>query len=498
MRLVFSELKESSNMSFIASASRVCTLTLGAVLFLQSGAFALDLDWHGQFRAEENVLFGYTHDVGATPNNGYTIPNNGDSPATFQNLFFRLNPRVLVNDNVSLHSDIWLGAPDSGLFGSSAGAGSYYYHSTNTGNVSLTARTLFAELASDFGTIRVGRVPLNWGLGIIWNAKEKGFDRLPSNGDGISMVTKLGAFKFSPAIIKYQNANASNVLGTPSSLNSGNAGVSDYTASLMYNNDDEQIDLGIMFMRRIAGQNANVVNPFSVNTPSTSGFAYNVWDFFVKKKAGIVNVGVEVPLVTGLVASRDYSTVAGALKADAQVGERWNLKLNMGSANGQDNGVGGTPDKLTVFSFHPDYRPGFLMFNYNYRNIASGVGSPYNNPVTNARFLALGADYTLGKWTHGVQGLYAIADKTANGAAGDLYYNYSEGRYDTQAGGPSQQKGLGMEFDYRLSYDWDESIHFGLDSGFYIPGKFYEFSNSASTNSNKTVFGTNLSMLVQF
>ncbi len=478
-------------MSFFATASRVCTLTLGAVLFLNSGALALDLDWHGQFRAEENVIFGYTHGVGATPNNGYTIPNNGDSPATFQNLFFRLNPRVLVNDNVSLHSDIWLGAPDTGLFGSDAGTRNYYFNSTSTGNAALTARTLFAEIASDFGTIRVGRLPLNWGLGLIWNAKESGFDRLPSNGDGISMVTKLGAFKFSPSIIKYQNANANNV-------GIGNAGVSDYTASLMYNNDDEQIDLGIMFMRRIAGINSNVVNPFSITTPGTSGYNYNVWDFYARKKAGIFTIGVEVPLVTGLVASRDYSTVAGALKADAQVNERWNLKLNLGSANGQENGVGGTPNKLTAFAFHPDYRPGFLMFNYNYRNIATGTGSPYNNPVTNARFLALGAEYNTGKWSHGVQGLYAIADKAANGVAGNLYFNTNDGIYQVQGGSPAQEKGLGMEFDYRLSYEWDESIRFGLDTGFYFPGKFYEFSNSVATNTNKTVFGTNLNMLVQF
>ena len=502
-------------MSLFTPASRVVgLLLLGS--FINQNAQALELDWHGQFRAEENLIFGYTHNVpvptGANPSLGYSIPNNGDAPATFQNLFFRLDPRVIVNDNVSLHSDLWLGTPDQGFFGSNAPTAIGSYQPYNTGNANVTAHTLYGEVASDFGTIRVGRLPLNWGLGLVWNSDDKGWDRLPSNGDGFGLVTKFGAFKFMPTIVKYQDYNhnpnfapATGVAGEPAT---GNAGESDYTVALSYDNDDEQVNLGVLFMRRIAGMNANVLNPYSVGTfgtpgnynQSNTGYAYNLWDFYAKKKAGVFSFAAEVPLVSGLVASHTYSSVSGALKVTAKTSEHWNLTADLGSAAGQDtssvSGLNGT--NLTAFYFHPDYRPGFLMFNYNYRNIALQSGSPYDNPITDARFVALRADYSTGKWTHGFQGLWAVADKVADGVAGNAYFNTLDHQYQTERGGAAQDKGLGVEVDYSLGYDWDESIHFGLELGLYAPGSFYDFNNTSTPDSHKTIFGTNLSMMVKF
>ena len=488
-------------MSSFASALRLM-FSVASLIFLSSTLFfvpqakALELDWHGRFRAEMNTIYGYTHGVASLPNDGYSISNSGDSPATFQNLFMRLEPRVLVNDNVTLHSDFWLGLPDRSFFGSD-GHGSRNFSSTTTGNANVSAHALYAEIATDFGTLHVGRFPLNWGLGLVWSARDDGWGRLPSNGDGFSLLTKLGAFQFMPAIVKYEDGNSSGVVG--------NSGASDYSVSLTYKNDDEQVDLGILFLRRIAGVNANIVNPFS-GTPvapntqvATAGYAYNIWDFYAKKRSGIFIFKAEVPLANGLVASKDFSTVAGAVKATAQTSEHWSLNLNLGSANGQSNGAGGVPpSKFTAFYFHPDYRPGLILFNYNFRNSVSGTGSPYDNAVTNAKFLAIGAQYASGKWTHGGQWLYAIADKTADGSAGNIYFNTLDRHYQTENGGTAQEKSLGFEIDYNMGYQWDEAIRFGLDLGLYFPGKFYDFNNGAIANTHKAVFASNLNVLVKF
>jgi len=501
-------------MSLFRGASGALVFALFLIASSNSSK-ALDLDWHGQFRAEDNTLFGYTHNVAypsgqTNPNNGYTVPYNGDSPATFQNLFLRLDPRVLVNDNISIHSDIWLGTPDKGAFGNDASSGknAYSFSSTSTGNASITANSLYSEVATDFGTFRVGRMPLNWGLGLVWKADNKGFDRLPSSGDGISLVTKFGAFKFMPAIIKYQNFNQYNAATYSSNGGApeGNAGASDYVGALMYTNDDEQVDLGVQFMRRVAGINSNVLNPFSVGVTGaenqTSGsYAYNIWDFYVKKKLGAFKFEAEVPLANGLVAGHTYSTVAGAIKVEAQANEHWKYKANIGTASGQGSmAASNVPTaNLSAFAFNPDYRPGFLMFNYNYRNIADQTGSPYDNPVTDARFLALQAEYDTGKWSHGFEWLYAIADTAADGVAGNVYFNTYDKQYQTEnAGVAAQSKNLGWEVNYAIGYDWDESIHFGAQTGLYFPGGFYDFNNSATPNSHKTVFGTNVNMMVRF
>ena len=499
--------------------SSLRTVLFGALFLFSTSAFALDLDWHGQFRTETNWLFGYSHGQLANPavgvDQGYFIPQNGDSPASFQNIFFRLDPRVIVTDNVSLHTDIWFGTPDRGIFGGDT-TGTSNFFSTSTGNASITGHEFYAEIATDFGTLTAGRAPLNWGLGLIWNNNKDGFDRLPSTGDVIRLNTKLGSFRFTPGIIKYRNgsnyggtagATVPGTVGISNFTQSGASSATDYTVALAYDNDDEQLSLGLLFMRRIAGLNAQIINPFYVypttatatTSPTTSGYAYNVWDFYAKKHAGIFTLSAEVPLVTGIVASNTYSTVAAAGKVVAQLNDRWSLKLNLGKADGQGNlNAGQSASKLTAFYFHPDVRPGFLMFNYNLRNLSNSSLSPYDNPVNNARYLSMAADLNAGKWSHEFLFLYAVADKTADGVANNLYFNGYNRVYNVEAGGPSQDNHLGFETDYTLGYDWDESIRLGMDLGLYFPGRFYEFSNSATKNVQKTVFGSSLNLLVRF
>lgn len=453
---------------------------------------ALDLDWQGRFQVETNSLFGYSH--GEAIDKGYNIPRNADTPASFQNLFLSLRPRVLVNDNVSIFSDLWFNSPDAGFFGSNTtGGGAYSIN--RTGNAAVSARALYAEVATDFGTFRVGRMPLHFGLGLIWNSSAPGNrSRLPSYGDGMSLTTKLGSFKVTPAFVKYQQAR---LTGSTQAFQA-DSGITDYALNLSYQNEDEQMDAGLQFMRRLAGPASGILDPFATTPPggpvAVTGYVYNVWDFYAKKKAGMMTYAVEVPLASGLVASQSYSTVAGAFHARADLSDFWNLKLNLGAASGQGNQ---SPNKLTAFYFHPDYRPGLIMFNYNLRNISKGTGSAYDNPITNARFLSLSAGYVRGKFSHEVLGLYAFADQAADGT--NRFFNTWSGQYEAGGNGAQAQgKGLGFEMDYSLGYDWDESTRFGADFGLFFPGNFYAFSNTAVQNTQKAVFGTNLGMTVRF
>ncbi|NDG83412.1 MAG: hypothetical protein EBX52_00050 [Proteobacteria bacterium] len=451
------------------------------------------MDWKGEFRGETNTLFGYAQD--ATSVSGYAVKNNNDSPANFQNLFFSLRPRVLVNDNVSIHSNLWFNSPDSGFFGSNTVTNrTPTYHGVQSGTGTLTAREFFAEVATDFGTFRVGRVPLHYGLGLVWNSEGGLKSRLPSNGDAMTLNAKFGALKLSPGFVKYQQASV--VGGSMQPL----SGISDYSLGISYSNDDEQLDIGLLFLRRLAGQDSGVVNPFFTDAyvpggpVASAGYAYNIWDFYAKKRSGIFTVAAEVPIASGIVASQQYSTVAGAVKASAAVSDHWKLKADVGSASGQGNAA---TNKLTAFYFHPDYRPGFLMFNYNYQNIANGTGSYYDQPVTNARFFSFAGEYSSGKFSHEFLTLIGFADQVADGA--NNFFNTQLGRFETATPGiTAQGKNLGFELDYGLGYDWDEFTRFALDLGLYVPGSYYDFNNTATPSTHKSVFGTHLSMAVKF
>ncbi len=485
--------------SIIALTALVFASTLGT-------AQAMDLDWHGQFRAETNWLWGYSHGVALTnPTNvdqGYTIPYNGSSPASFQNLFLRLDPRVIVNDNATIYTDIWVGTPDQGFFGSDL-TSQGKFHNTSTGRATISMNEFYAELATDFGTLKIGRAPLHWGLGLVWNNTHALFDRLPSTGDIIGLTTKLGAFKLMPAMVKYRLG--SNLGGTYSSATNstseGWSGAADYTLGLAYENPDEQLDAGLLFMRRISGANANVVNPLSgvASNSATAGYGYNLWDFYLKKKASIFTVAVEVPLVSGQVQGVNYSSVAAAVDARAQLNDHWTIKAGFGQADGQDN-ISSTqsPSKMSSFYFHPDYRPGLIMFNFNRRNFSNG-SSAYNDPITNARFFSLGIDYGTGKWSYTLQGITASAMYTASGILGTAYHNTLDGTFHaTGAGATAQRPGMGVEVDYLMGYQWDEAIRLGMQMGLLFPGKFYEFSNSSVVNKQKVVFATVMNMSVKF
>ncbi|MBS1959665.1 MAG: hypothetical protein JST80_09360 [Bdellovibrionales bacterium] len=458
-------------------------------------AMALDLDWHGQLRAETNWLWGYSNGnlkPNDTLDHGYSVYLNGDTPASFQNLFFDLSPRVIVNDNVSIKSDLWLGTPDTGMFGSDQGFTSYYFTS-HTGNATIVANTFYAEMATDFGTITVGRAPLNWGLGVIWNYDASRFYRMPSTGDMIKMTTKLGAFRFSPAVVKYRRGTNYGGSTSGNGTIQGSSGVSDYSVALQYANEDDQMDLGVLFLRRLAGPNSIVTTPYI-----STGYAYNVWDFYARKNAGAFTLAAEVPLVTGSVGGQDYSTVAGAAKVDIKLSEKWKTKFNFGMANGQGNTSTVNGTKLTAFYFHPDYRPGLVMFNYNLQNLSDGVKSPYDNPVTNATFFSAAIDYASGKWSHELLGLFASADKTADGVSA-FYFNNNSHTYQANAAGAAQEKGLGFEIDYSLGYEWDEAMQLGLNMGLYFPGNYYKFANDAvNTNNLSTIFGSSVNVRVMF
>lgn len=486
--------------------------------FCSVSAHALDLDWHGQFRAETNWLYGYSHGAVGQPNattdNGYFIPNNGESPGSFQNLFFRLNPDVLVNDNVTIHSEFWLGAPDSSFFGSNASSqfSDRQYTSSQTGNAVISARRFWADIVTDYGLFSVGRAPLHWGMGLVWNQGNGDFDRFPSSGDTVRFMTKFGSFRFIPAFTKYRiGTNLGGSLDPTSGTTvSGSSGMSDYSLQLTYDNIDEQLELGVMFLRRLAGQNqgaaTGALNPLGTTTGEVAGMNYNIWDFYFKKSVGYVDFSVEAPLTSGKIGGTQYSSVAFAGEMKARLGDRWMTKIRAGQADGQENvPAGGASSKITLFSFHPDYRPGFLMFNYNPRAFSNSVGgtglSPYDSPVTNARFLNFEGSYSVTKWEYKTMFTIAQAISTASDEGGSLYYNSWTRQMETVAAGAKKQSSsMGFEVDTGVGYQWDEATRLNFMTGLYFPGAFYKFSNNAdgSENSLKTVWGTNFQLSVKF
>src|SRR5581483_12091168 len=88
----------------------------------------------------------------------------------------------------------------------------------------ITAQRYWGEFDSDIGIFEIGRAPLDWGLGLIWNRGDgiwgrgskktdhpedkketygRPWDRYESTGDQVRLVSRFGSFIFSPAYILY-------------------------------------------------------------------------------------------------------------------------------------------------------------------------------------------------------------------------------------------------------------------------------------------------------
>ena len=98
---------------------------LGGILSI-GNASALELDWSGQFWSEYNFIHNYamdsspqgiSEDATRSSAGGYYVPGGGSADASFQSLFLRLRPKIVVNDNIYIKSEFWLGDPIFGMIG---------------------------------------------------------------------------------------------------------------------------------------------------------------------------------------------------------------------------------------------------------------------------------------------------------------------------------------------------------------------------------------------
>jgi hypothetical protein len=526
-----------------STASRTLCLffSLSALVSLSSSsANALELDWSGQFRAEYNIIHNYTLDSSDAGNSfdaaraaagGYYIPSGGNNTSSFQTVFLRLQPKVIVNDNIFIKSEFWLGDPVYGIFGNAVPYSTdqrQFYSNQSRGSV-ITAQRFWGEFLSDVGTVQVGRAPLNWGLGIVWNSGDGLWDRYESTGDTIRLISKFGAFSFMPSFVMYSAGN--NVGGasafTPSTpptapgytISNGDGGLREYTLALKYENLDDELEGGVNFIRRLGGAAQDPLGGYLGPQARPVSINFNIWDIYAKKRLGKFTLAAEAPITTGSLGtttgqSLDYSTFAIAGEVDWKMSDSWELLAKGGHAPGQPNSSGPIPDNFRAFFFNPAYRLGLIMFNYqlasfygpntqNNPNVgAQYLRSPYDNPIVNANYLLVNPMFHTDKWTFDLKFIYAAADKTA--ANGSYFYNTLTRSVSPKAAVEDQGSTIGFETDVGATFQWDEYFQFRLAAGFMVPGSFWKFSNAVDTSGNpienntSTVFATSAQVGVSF
>jgi hypothetical protein len=492
-------------------------------------ASALELDWSGQFWSEYNFIHNYSMDsttVSADPARsaagGYYVPGGGANDASFQSLFLRLRPKLVVNDNIYIKSEFWFGDPIFGMFGNAAPYTSdqHQYYSSQSRGSNITAQRFWGEFLTDLGTVQVGRVPLNWGLGLVWDSGDKVWDRYMSTGDAIRWIAKFGSFSFIPSIILSSTGNTvggsclvTGGVGSACDSGLGAGGVLDYSVIFKFENTDDEFEAGVNLMKRLAGPSQNAGSGLIVpggTSGTVGGASLLTYDFYAKKKFDKLMVSGEVPLMSGSLGGSQVSTFAFAGEADWKPSDTLEFILKAGYAPGESNADANGLKNYNAFYFNPNYHVGMIMFNYQLANLGKSqtlnspntlpnqLSSPYDNPIVNAAYMALTVPIKpWDKWTLRPGLAYASALQTA--ASGQSFYNYWQRTSQVNNSGKDQGSALGVEADFGVTFQWDDYFQFSWDNGIYFPGSFYAFSNVAGKdNSTDSVFATSFRIGVNF
>lgn len=337
-------------------------------LFLASKSHAGDFQWSGLYRIE-----------------GYSIKNSSLDSAGKEKAFglqhLILRPRIEAADGITIRSrfDIFNGFNSfpsnqlGAIWGSGVGTSPTSPEGSNVMSQAqkpdtLQVTELYLTLHQEFGALVAGRVPLQFGLGMVHNSGQGAFDHWLDNRDLVGYKIVMGNLSVLPMYGKVSEGAAGNV-----DLEK-NDDVTDIMVQFQYENVDTGVEMGLFYQGRTATSGNDIPekgSEFIVGGPgarksrmSTRNFSlYGLkdskqWRYGFEASWQEGDLGVltaqdqEVKLTGyGLAIEVQYKPEASPLQ--------WALKS--GLATGDDPN---TQDSYEGFIFDRNYDVAFLMFNH--------------------------------------------------------------------------------------------------------------------------------------
>ncbi len=270
------------------------------LLGTSSLSFAVSMNFNGNFRAETALIT--KPDLGA---------NNINGNRSYMSARALLNPNLLIDDHFSLKSQ-WslLASPNITPAPNSLGMGQGGYIFGDAGTSSLNLSRAWLEWTSDYGVMRVGRMPFSWAYGLLWDAGDNIWDDFQSTMDRIEYRLYLGHLVGGVAFSK----------GRKSSVIGDRNDSAFYSLFVQYENPESDIQGGLLYENqwRSPGQMAELLGTTGTSNPyQTPGNPYplsgktsyprnnHVVDLYLKKTLGSFSIGGELAWLNGSAA--DYA-----------------------------------------------------------------------------------------------------------------------------------------------------------------------------------------------
>ena len=421
-----------------------------------------------------------------------------------------LRPKIVAGDGLTIFSQFDLfnnrsfpssqlgqyiggGMRDTGDPAANSGPGSNTL-STSQRPETLQVSQLYLTYNSEYGSLLLGRVPLQFGLGVTHNAGRGLFDHFYDTDDIVGYKIVMGNLYFLPMFGKNSERDINN-----------SDHLYDYMIQVQYNNPENDVELGVFYQMRIGGDQAS-------DAPLGTATAGDVLGGSKDAAAGCCGK-VDVKTVS-IYSLKDTDRYRLGLEAAFQSGQsgvitnngngdnvtmngfgvagefeyrplesRWKFGAKAGLATGDDPT---SAAKYEGFTFNRNYDIAMLMFNhplgeYDALRTKLVTGNVYENPtsddpqrkhinvpdvdtVSNAIYLAPSAQYSLSeRW--GLNGALIAGWTNTNPLTGGM-----------SPGG----KSLGYEFDFALNFSPRKGIMWVNQMGLLFPGPVWKGGDTDS------------------
>ncbi len=455
-------------------------------------SFALSLDWSGGYRIEYMSV----------PNSTLASPT-GNKDYGLNYLY--LQPKIIGSDGINIISrfDVFgndLPAYKNSQLGSFWGGGLNRIATTGNGsNVtsqnsdSMGVRTsqLYLNVNQEYGSLVVGRAPIEFGMGITHNAGRGEFDHWIDTRDMVGYRFIVDNVSFMPILAKSFQSD----FGLAST-------VSDQILVLEYDNKDIGARAGVFHQSRRSSNTSNdgTIAGFPGSTAVlTGGFKSQTVNVFLERKWTAFEFRLEGSFLTGETGVQHTNGEEIKLNAYAIAAEmlfpanesKWEYGAKFGIVSGDD------PMTSTYEGYQLDrnYDIAILMFNHRLGQVdILGNGPIHANDAASKLSISNSADdEAIGNTVYLAPSFKYSWNEKFNWKNTLVY-----GQLMTNTNNfVDFKKDLGLELDTELIYRPRERVTWSTGIGFLFPGNAWK-AGSANNFDNKFIYGLSTKAAITF
>jgi hypothetical protein len=435
------------------------------LLALALPAHAAELTWDGYYRGRARIF------------DSLSLSETNESTEGFSGAFdhrMALRPSFLLSEHAALHAEVDLfpfqnwGEDAATYVDPVTGEETATAFADGAANVGagIVANRAWGEAYTPIGRFALGRMPMQWGAGLLWNDGNDPDDEYGDTADRLQFSTRVGpVFVLAAYDVQFE----------------GFLGAED---------DMQSASLGLGYRTETAG--VGLLNIYRYQPSETyQSYTGDIWGF---AELGPVRAELEV---VGVFGGGDLST--GATDVDIMafggmldLGYRMD-KLTIGLQGGFATGDTDPDDeKIRTFSFDRDHNVSLLLFEETLPTLQTNVLNESNGGRSTEAALT----------SDGLSNVLYLRPSVRYQVLPELRAEASWLTATMAAGPPSAdgRKGYGNEIDLSLRYDPHPHVWVQGTAGILLPGRYFtEYEDSELGGGfDQTAWGARLIGTVEF